>query len=121
MFTMVYVKARKSHLLLPAALSVGSFLCLLAVMFLTSPVKKISYAIVFFVVLLSLLLSLGYLWVSMWAGKTNTASRPRIAIISILLIVLIMFRSAGSLSWIDLLVVLILGSGLLFYSGRRSR
>ncbi|OVE78731.1 hypothetical protein BVY00_02070 [bacterium G20] len=89
-------------------------------MFLTSPIKNISYAIIFFIILLILLLSLGHLGAAMWSRKASATSSSRIAIISVLAVILIMFRSAGSLSWIDLLVVLILGGGLLFYSGRRS-
>ena len=40
-------------------------------------------------------------------------------ITSILIVIILMFRSAGSLNWVDTLVILLLAGGLLFYSGRR--
>src|SRR5687768_6099941 len=57
-----YVK-RNPHLLLPAVLSAGSFLCLLALVLLSNPVENISYAIFFFAALFISLLSLGHYWV----------------------------------------------------------
>ena len=88
-------------------------------MFLTNPIENISYAVVFFAVLFVLLLSLGYLWLSMRRERVSAASRSKIVIVSILAVVFVMFRSAGSLNWVDLLVLAMLALGLLFYSSRR--
>jgi len=109
------------HLLLPAVLSGGSFLGLVAIMFLTNPIKNISYAVVFFAILFVLLLSLGHLWSLMRWGRVSAISRSKIVIISILAVVFVMFRSAGSLNWVDLLVLLLLTMGLLFYNSRRGQ
>ena len=88
-------------------------------MLLTNPVRNVSYAIFFFVILLVLLLSLGHLLMGLSLGKISRKTRSKILIISILLVIILMFRSAGSLNWVDILVMLLLGGGLLFYSGRR--
>lgn len=114
------MKSRNRHFLLPATLVVGSFLFLLLIMFLTDPIKNVSYAILFFAFLLILLLSLGHMTAYLWAGRLSPKTRYRILIISVLLVVIAMFRSIGALNWIDLLVMTLLSSGLLFYSGRRS-
>ncbi len=89
-------------------------------MLLSNPLDNVSYAILFFAVLLILLLSLGYLLFGLSGHRPGRKARSRIAIISVLVVILLMFRSAGSLNWIDLVVVALLGLGLLFYSGRRS-
>ncbi len=116
---MVSVKARNSHLLLPAALSAGSFFILIAIMLLTDPVKDISYAIVYFGALLIFLISLGCLAL-MYMNKLNSSSRSKIVITSVVLVIFVMFRSAGSLSWVDFLVLLLLTGGLFFYTSHRA-
>ncbi len=113
------MKARNPHLLLPAFLSTGSFFGLLLIMLLSDPVQNVSYALFFFAILLVLLLSLGRLLIGLNSSKISRRSRSKILIISVLLVMILMFRSAGSLNWVDILVILLLGGGLLFYSGRR--
>lgn len=113
------VKYRQRHLLLPAVLSAGSFFTLVLIMLLSDPVQAVSYALLFFAILLVLLLSLGYLLMSLRSGKISPKSRSKILVTSVLLVIILMFRSAGSLNWVDILVMLLLGGGLLFYSGRR--
>ena len=114
------MKSRNRYFLLPAILFAGSFLTLAAVMLLSNPLDNLSYAILFFAVLLILLLSLGHLLLALSGRRAGRKARSRIVIISVLVVILLMFRSAGSLNWIDLVVVALLGLGLLFYSGRRS-
>ena len=114
------MKTRNRHFLFPATLFAASFLSLLAIILLSNPLDNVSYAILFFAVLLILLLSLGHLLLGLSGHRAGRKARSRIAIISVLLITLLMFRSADSLNWIDLVVVVLLGLGLLFYSGRRS-
>lgn len=113
------VKYRNPHLLLPAALSAGSFFGLVSIMLLSNPVQDISYVLIFFAILFIFLLSLGYLLVGLSSDKISHRLRPKILIISIFLVIILMFRSAGSLNWVDILVMLLLSGGLLFYSGRR--
>ena len=61
---------------------------------------------------------LGYS-LNLQAGQMRRVYRYRIIIVSIFIVIVLMFRSAQSLSWIDGLVLLIITTGLLFYSGRR--
>lgn len=89
-------------------------------MLLSNPLDNVSLAILFFAILLVLLLSLGHLLLGLRGRPAGPKARSRITIVSVLVVILLMFRSAGSLNWIDLVVVVLLGLGLLFYSGRRS-
>jgi len=86
----------------------------------TSPVKNISWAVAFFIGLGVFLVSVGYTMVYLQAGVMRPQYRLRIAIITIFILVLLMFRSAQSLSWVDGLVLVIITLGLLFYTSRRS-
>lgn len=105
--------------MLPALFTAGSFLGLVAIVLLTNPVQSISYAVVFFGVLLIMLISLGHLLVyAMTAGGVGPKARRRIVIVAVAMVIFLMFRSAGSLSWVDLTVMILLAGGLLFYSGR---
>ncbi|MEK7096275.1 MAG: hypothetical protein AAB896_03235 [Patescibacteria group bacterium] len=113
------MKHRNRHLVLPAVLSAGSFIGLILIMLLSDPVQNVSYALFFFTILLVFLLSLGHLLLGLFSRKISRKLRPKILIISVLLVIILMFRSAGSLNWVDILVMLLLSGGLLFYSGRR--
>lgn len=115
------VKKRYSHLVLPAVLSAGSFFGLLLITTLTNPLQNISYAVFFFVILLVLLLSLGRLLLGLNPSKISSKARNKLFIVSVLIVMGIMFQSAGSFTWVDLVVMLLLGGGLLFYSGRREQ
>lgn len=100
--------------------SVICFVAILLVVLLTNPIEKIGYAIVFFAALLALLLSLGHLLTYIRKGQLGPKSRSRIVIVSLFLMLLVMFRSAQSLNWIDALILILVVGGLLFYSSRRS-
>lgn len=100
--------------------SVVSFLAVLTIMLSTSPIDKIGFAIVFFAVFWALLVSLGHLLIYLRRGQVTPKARNRILIVSIFVMLLVMFRSAQSLSWIDALILLLVVAGLLFYSSRRT-
>ncbi len=89
-------------------------------MTLTSPVNNIAYTIVFFAAFFTLLASLGYFLTYLRRGKITPKSRVRILIVSTFIMLVLMFRSAQSLSWADALVLLLVAAGLLFYSSRRT-
>ncbi|MBI2592369.1 hypothetical protein HYW36_02745 [Candidatus Saccharibacteria bacterium] len=114
------MKTRTWQFLLPAVLSAGSFLALLAVVLLTNPVTDISYAVLFFGLMLTLLLSGGYLIAYLRKGKVAPKTRFRIGIFSVIAVVFIMFLSTGSFSIVDGLIMLLVAGGLFFYSGRRT-
>lgn len=114
------VDKRQTKLLLPALSSAGSFFGLLILTITTNPVQNIALAIVFFGGLLILLLSFGHLIVGWHSGQVSSKNRYRIFISSVFLLILLMFKSAQSLSWVDTLVLVLIIIGLVFYSGRRS-
>lgn len=96
--------------------------CLISLLFitlLTNPLSNISYTLLAFFLILLALISLGYLLIAWAKGKVSKKARSRIVIASIILVFLAMFKSSGSLGWVDLVVTLLLAFGLLFYSGRR--
>lgn len=97
----------------------GCILALFLLMLLTSPVKKIGYAVVFFAILLFALISLGYLLVAIWGGAPSAKNRYRILVISLFIVISLMFRSAQSFNLVDGLIVILVAFGLLFYGGRR--
>lgn len=109
----------KRQLRLPAIFMAGSFLVLALLMMLTSPVKNIAFAAAFFLLLLVFLVSTGYLVVRLQFGAVRPRARYRIFIVSSFILVIIMFRSAQSLSWVDVLTLVLIAGGLLFYSDRR--
>jgi hypothetical protein len=115
------VNFKRKHVRLPAALAAGSFLCLALIMSLTSPVKNIAWAVAFFASLMVFLLSAGYAAVYLQAGQMQPVYRYRIIILSVFTLIILMFRSAQSLSWLDGLVLVIITVGLLFYTSRRAR
>ena len=114
------MKQHHKHKQLPAIASAGSFLFLLGFTVLTSPVTTISYTIVFFSVLLIFLVSAGYFAVYLQNGKVRPRDRYRICIVSLLILIAVMLRSAQSLNFIDVVVLLLVGCGLLLYTGRRT-
>ncbi len=114
------MKAINRSLKLPALFCAGSFLCILVLFTATSPVKQISYAVVFFITLFIFLVSAGYLIATLQSGRVTPKSRYRIVIVSLSILILLMFRSAQSLSWVDLMILALVTGGFLFYSNRRS-
>lgn len=114
------VKANRQQVLLPAIFSAGSFFCIGLLMMLTSPVEKIAYAVLFFGLLTVFLVSLGYLFTLLQAGQVSRRSRGRILSLSVFVLLAVMFRSAGSLSWVGGLILVLIVAGLLFYGSHRA-
>ncbi|HEY5549626.1 MAG TPA: hypothetical protein VIK37_00225 [Candidatus Saccharimonadales bacterium] len=100
--------------------SVLSLLGLILLMGMTSPIKNISFALVFFVVLFLFLVSFGHLLIYLRKGQLGPKSLSRIVIFSVFLVLLLMFSSSQSLNWVDGLILLLVLGGLLFYSSRRA-
>jgi hypothetical protein len=110
----------RERFLLPAIFLAGSFLCLVLTLLLTNPLKNLSYTIVLFSALLIFLISLGHIFYYLKAEYINTRSRYRIYIFSFLVVIALMFRSAQSLNFTDLIILLLIGFGLAFYSTKRT-
>jgi hypothetical protein len=105
---------------LPFWLSAISFGGLLLLMFTTNPIDKIIYAAVFFVVALVFLISFGHLMVRLQVGEVSPKNRYRIITISLIILTLLMFRSAESLNWVDAVILVLISFGLVFFISRRS-
>jgi len=113
------MKASRKELVKPTAYFGLSFIALILIMLLTSPLNKIGYAVLFFVVLFAVLSSLGFLIARIWGAEDSPRNKYRIFVISLFIIISLMFRSAQSFNWVDGLIVLLVAFGLLFYGGRR--
>ena|SRR3990167_6911464 len=112
--------SRGGKIKLSLLFSVISLLAMALIFSLTTPVSNISFALVFFGVLLVFLISFGHLLIYLRKGELGPKSRGRIMIFSVFIVLLLMFSSSQSLNWIDGLILLLVLGGLLFYSSRRA-
>jgi len=101
-------------------LALTSLLALVILMVSTNPVDKIFYAVVFFVVALVFMVSFGFFFIGLQKGLVGTKDRFRIIVISLIILTLLMFRSAQSLNWVDALILVLICFGLGFYISRRA-
>jgi len=97
-----------------------SFLGLVILMLSTNPVNKIIWAIVFFGLALFFMISFGFWIVRLQTGEVSSKNRYRIVAMSLIILTLLMFRSAQSLNWVDAVILLLIGFGLGFYISRRA-
>jgi len=102
----------------PAALI--SFVALAVLMMATSPVENVIYTALFFGLAFVFLVSLGNFLVRLQAGEVSAKNRYRTVSLSLVLLILVMFRSAQSLSWVDGIILVLIGFGLVFYISKRS-
>lgn len=100
-------------------LALTSFLGLVILMLSTNPIDKIIYAVFFFGLALIFFISFGYLIVRLQAGEISPKNRYRIVAVSLIILTLIMFRSAQSLNWVDAVILVLISFGLVFYISRR--
>ncbi len=105
---------------LPFWLSLTSSLGIVILMLSTNPVDKIIWAIVFFGLALVFLLSFGFWLVRLQVGTVSSKNRYRIVALSLVILTLLMFRSAQSLNWVDAVILLLIAFGLGFYISRRA-
>jgi len=101
-------------------LALTSFLALVIIMLSTNPVDKIIYAVVFFVLALIFMISFGFFFLGVQKGVVGTKDRFRIIALSLVILTLLMFRSAQSLNWVDALILVFICFGLGFYISRRA-
>ncbi|HLG90651.1 MAG TPA: hypothetical protein VI336_00590, partial [Candidatus Saccharimonadales bacterium] len=83
--------SRRQKIKLSLFFSVISLLGLIFLLGLTSPIKNISFALVFFTVLFLFLASFGHLLIYSRRGELGPKSRSRIVIFSIFVVLLLMF------------------------------
>jgi hypothetical protein len=101
-------------------LALLSFLALIALMLLTNPVDKIIYAVIFFALALVFMISFGFFFIGIQKGTVGTKDRFRVIALSLVILTLLMFRSAQSLNWVDALILVFICFGLGFYISRRA-
>jgi hypothetical protein len=101
-------------------LAVLSLAGLIILMMTTNPIDKIIYAVFFFAFSLIFLISAGFLLVGVQLGEVSPKNRYRIIAISLIILTLLMFRSAQSLNWVDALILILISFGLVFYISRRA-
>jgi sugar phosphate permease len=97
---------------LSGLLALASLLSLVLLMSLTNPIDNIIYSVFFF--------GLGLFMVRLQTGEASLRNRYRVIALSLILLILVMFRSAQSLSWVDGIILILIGFGLVFYISRRS-
>src|SRR5262245_15715124 len=84
-----------------------SLIGLIILLSTTNPVDRIGYAMLFFLLLLIFLNSSGLLLLRRFRGQISSKGRYRLLIVSIFLVILLMFRSAQSLGWLEIIVLLV--------------
>lgn len=97
-----------------------SFIALVILMAATNPVDNVIYTALFFGLGLIFLISLGGFLVRLQTGELSSKNRYRTVTLSVVLLILLMFRSARSLSWVDGIILILIGFGLVFYISRRA-
>jgi amino acid permease len=105
---------------LPFWTAITSFAGLAVLMLSTNPIDKIIYAVFFFGLALIFMISLGHLLVRLQMRTVTPKNRYRIIVISLIILTLLMFRSAQSLNWVDAVILVLISFGLVFYISRRS-
>lgn len=104
----------------PGLISLASLIAIILLMGLTNPIDNISFAAVFFILAYIFIYSLIYSVATLQFGKLKHSTKRKIGIISTLLVLVTMLRSLQSFGFVDLLVVILIGFGLIFYVGRRN-
>ena len=119
MFTIMSVNIRQPKVKLPVAVSIGSLIIIISLTLLTDPIGSILWAALFFVALFILLISLAATLAILQIGEISPTMRKRIILGSGILSICLMLRSAGSLNLVDVLVLILIFSGSVFYFSRR--
>ena len=114
---MITLKGRRR---LSGTITTISLMALVLLTSLTNPVDNIIYTALFFGLALVFLLSLGHFMVRLQTGEVSSKNRYRVVALSLVFMILLMFRSAQSLSWVDGIILILIGFGLVFYISRRS-
>jgi inner membrane protein involved in colicin E2 resistance len=109
-----------SRLKKSGTIALSSLAALWLLLAATNPVDNVIYAALFFGLFLIFLVSLGFFVIRVQTGQVSAKNRYRVISLSLVLLVLLMFRSAQSLSWVDGVILLLIGFGLVFYISKRS-
>jgi hypothetical protein len=118
-FVIINLMEQSKHKL-SGLLALASLAGLAILMSSTSPIDNIIYAALFFFLALIFLISLGLFAVRLQTGEISAKNRYRVISVSLVLLILLMFRTAQSLSWVDGIILILIGFGLVFYISKRS-
>lgn len=110
---------RQRRIKLPLTIAVGSLAFITVLILFTDPVKNIIWAVFFYLALLILLISLGNVVITAQRGGVTPKARHRVFLISSFIVLSLMLRSAGSLSLVDALALVLILVGMAFYFSRR--
>lgn len=100
--------------------ALASLTAMIILMMSTDPVSNVIYSTLFFGLALIFMISLGFFLVRLQTGQLSSKNRYRTVTVSLILLVLLMFRSARSLNWVDGIILALIGFGLVFYISKRS-
>jgi hypothetical protein len=113
------MEPKTNNLIKPIACLIISAACLAGCALLTSPFGNVTNIIIFFVTLLAFLASLGYLIALIGRGEVGPKAKYKIMVLSLTIVLVLMFRSAQSLSAEDILILILIAFGALFYGTKR--
>jgi hypothetical protein len=114
------MNTKRPQLKLPAFLTAGSFLILALLASFTSPLNNAGWSLAFFLFLFIFLVNLSRLILHLQSGVLGPKADHRLVIICLFIVVVLMFSSLHALNWVDGLVLILIGFGVVFYSSRRS-
>lgn len=110
---------QKRNLKLPASLLIGSFTILLIVASLFNPKDNIAIIPLFFLLLWLIFFSFMLVILRVFKKAGNPRQKTWIGLISTFLVLFLMLKSTGEVRPADLLVLVLLASGLSLYVNRR--
>jgi hypothetical protein len=113
------MKSRRQKIKLPLTIAGASLLLISLIVLLTNPVTNIVWTVFFFLGLFVFLYSMAAAAAILQGGEVTKPARQRLLIGVGFIVVTLMLRSAGSLSIVDGVVLVLIVAGLFFYFGRR--
>jgi hypothetical protein len=105
---------------IPLIILIASFASLAVCSLFTSPFGHVVNILIFFIALFIFIVSLCWTIALMGRETISSKSKFKIAVFSLTVIVILMFRSAQSLSMEDALILLLIALGALFYGTKRT-
>jgi hypothetical protein len=110
---------RQRNIKLPLIVSASCLVFVTLLITLTDPIKNIIWAVFFFLALFILLISLATLFITAQKGGVSVKARHRVFLIASFIVLSLMLRSAGSLSLVDALTLVLILVGMAFYFSKR--
>lgn len=119
MFTIKDVSTRQQKVKLPITVSASSLIFIIFLTLFTDPVNNTVWAIFFFLLLFIALTTFASSVVILQRGGLTSRTKRRIVLGATFLIICIMLRSVGSLNLVDVLVLILIFGGSIFYFSHR--